>query len=257
MQACSHRCEALGNRKLTPYPIPDDTPLPLASFGAPLKTAPRQLAAGGHLGTKAHYRVHLRAWVAARGLGTQGLWCVQNWKRIGKGYIAAFAHVGSLAEAKTVPVTKPVPAGEQEWEMACWLANGRYHARIGGLTKGSQRHESRSLWWLFCIQILVPVLVVVWDLNWLHSPIICAAIFMVAAWTDWLDGYLARRLGISTVFGAFLDPVADKIMVNPLGKIFVAMGEWGFSWFLKGAPQGYKSLGLCGWGIVGRLQLTI
>ncbi|KAF5831953.1 phosphatidylglycerophosphate synthase [Dunaliella salina] len=62
--------------------------------------------------------------------------------------------------------------------------------------------------------IFVPVLVVVWDLDWLHSPIICAAIFMVAAWTDWLDGYLARRLGISTVFGAFLDPVADKIMVT-------------------------------------------
>ena len=37
--------------------------------------------------------------------------------------------------------------------------------------------------------------------------------FALAAATDWLDGYLARRLGRSTPFGAFLDLVADKLMV--------------------------------------------
>jgi len=62
--------------------------------------------------------------------------------------------------------------------------------------------------------VLVPVLVFVWDLDWDFSPITCAILFIVAAWTDWLDGYLARKLRISTVFGAFLDPVADKIMVK-------------------------------------------
>ncbi|NIU62474.1 MAG: CDP-diacylglycerol--glycerol-3-phosphate 3-phosphatidyltransferase, partial [Pseudomonas stutzeri] len=39
------------------------------------------------------------------------------------------------------------------------------------------------------------------------------AVFTIAALTDWLDGYLARRLEQSTPFGAFLDPVADKLMV--------------------------------------------
>ena len=37
--------------------------------------------------------------------------------------------------------------------------------------------------------------------------------FIVFAWTDWLDGYLARKLNQTSAFGAFLDPVADKILV--------------------------------------------
>ena len=40
-----------------------------------------------------------------------------------------------------------------------------------------------------------------------------AALFAVASATDWLDGYLARRMGIVTTFGKFLDPIADKMMV--------------------------------------------
>ena len=59
----------------------------------------------------------------------------------------------------------------------------------------------------------IPILVVVYYLPWQYSNIACTLIFTCAAITDWLDGYLARKLGQETAFGAFLDPVADKLMV--------------------------------------------
>jgi CDP-diacylglycerol--glycerol-3-phosphate 3-phosphatidyltransferase len=60
---------------------------------------------------------------------------------------------------------------------------------------------------------LIPVFVVVFYLPNPWVPAATAAIFGLAAVTDWLDGYLARRLGQMSAFGAFLDPVADKLMV--------------------------------------------
>ena len=43
--------------------------------------------------------------------------------------------------------------------------------------------------------------------------LVATVMFVVFAWTDWLDGYLARRLNQTSSFGAFLDPVADKFLV--------------------------------------------
>ena len=60
---------------------------------------------------------------------------------------------------------------------------------------------------------LIPVFVGVFYLPWQWSNLACAAVFGLAAGTDWLDGYLARRLGQTSPLGAFLDPVADKLMV--------------------------------------------
>jgi CDP-diacylglycerol--glycerol-3-phosphate 3-phosphatidyltransferase len=50
-----------------------------------------------------------------------------------------------------------------------------------------------------------------WDLH--SRNLVATIIFVLAAITDWVDGYLARRLGQQTAFGAFLDPVADKLLV--------------------------------------------
>jgi len=61
--------------------------------------------------------------------------------------------------------------------------------------------------------VLIPVLVALFYWPAAHTYFLTAAVFAVAAGTDWLDGYLARKLGQSTPLGAFLDPVADKLMV--------------------------------------------
>ncbi len=61
--------------------------------------------------------------------------------------------------------------------------------------------------------LLIPVLVLVFYLPFRNHLLVAAIVFSVAAITDWFDGYLARRLGQMTQFGAFLDPVADKLMV--------------------------------------------
>lgn len=61
--------------------------------------------------------------------------------------------------------------------------------------------------------IMIPIFVLIFYLPYEWRYLVSAAIFALAAATDWLDGYLARRLNQSTPFGAFLDPVADKLMV--------------------------------------------
>jgi CDP-diacylglycerol--glycerol-3-phosphate 3-phosphatidyltransferase len=60
---------------------------------------------------------------------------------------------------------------------------------------------------------LVPVLVVLFYLPYAWSNLAAVIVFVLAAVTDWADGYVARRSGQLTRFGAFLDPVADKLMV--------------------------------------------
>lgn len=61
--------------------------------------------------------------------------------------------------------------------------------------------------------LLIPVFIALFYLPFSWSYWAASGVFALASATDWLDGYLARRLGQSTPFGAFLDPVADKLMV--------------------------------------------
>jgi cardiolipin synthase len=78
--------------------------------------------------------------------------------------------------------------------------------------------------------VLIPLFVGVLYLpeHWLTFPqqnLVATAIFIAAAVTDWLDGWLARKLGQTTAFGAFLDPVADKLMVAAALVVLVQMGR--------------------------------
>lgn len=68
--------------------------------------------------------------------------------------------------------------------------------------------------WLTLFRIaLLPVMVLVFYWPFQGHNFTAAIVFTLAALTDWLDGYLARRLNLTSKFGAFLDPVADKLMV--------------------------------------------
>ena len=61
--------------------------------------------------------------------------------------------------------------------------------------------------------VLIPVLVLVFYLPWKWTNFAAAFVFILASVTDWLDGWIARAYNQSSAFGAFLDPVADKLMV--------------------------------------------
>ncbi len=61
--------------------------------------------------------------------------------------------------------------------------------------------------------LLIPVLIAVFYLPYPWTNFATTAIFVFGAMTDWLDGWIARRYGMYSAFGAFLDPVADKLTV--------------------------------------------
>ncbi|MDX1519232.1 MAG: CDP-diacylglycerol--glycerol-3-phosphate 3-phosphatidyltransferase, partial [Gammaproteobacteria bacterium] len=60
---------------------------------------------------------------------------------------------------------------------------------------------------------LIPVFVVVFYLNIEYANVYACIVFILAALTDLLDGYIARKLGQTSKLGEFMDPVADKLMV--------------------------------------------
>lgn len=62
--------------------------------------------------------------------------------------------------------------------------------------------------------LVIPFFVLVFYLPFPGAHLTAAVIFTIASITDWLDGYLARSLKLSTRLGEFLDPVADKLMVS-------------------------------------------
>jgi cardiolipin synthase len=87
-----------------------------------------------------------------------------------------------------------------------------------------------ALTWLRIL--MIPLLVGIFYVPdaWMSEParnISATALFSAAAITDWLDGWLARRLNQTSAFGAFLDPVADKLMVAAALIVLVQLGRTG------------------------------
>lgn len=61
--------------------------------------------------------------------------------------------------------------------------------------------------------VVIPIVVGLFYIDWQHARQATAVLFVAAAITDWFDGWLARRWNQTSNFGAFLDPVADKLLV--------------------------------------------
>ncbi|MFV2090563.1 MAG: CDP-diacylglycerol--glycerol-3-phosphate 3-phosphatidyltransferase [Pseudomonadales bacterium] len=76
--------------------------------------------------------------------------------------------------------------------------------------------------------LLIPIFVVVYIIPGPGTYLVASVLFGLAAFTDWLDGYLARRLNQATPFGAFLDPVADKLIV--VAALAVLIGHHNSLW---------------------------
>lgn len=85
-----------------------------------------------------------------------------------------------------------------------------------------------ALTWLRIV--FIPLIIALYYVphSWLSEPLrdcIAASVFIIAALTDWFDGWLARRWNQTSSFGAFLDPVADKLMVSAALMILVKIGR--------------------------------
>ena len=65
-------------------------------------------------------------------------------------------------------------------------------------------------WFTF---IIIPVFILFFYIDLRYNYLFCAFLFLYAAITDYIDGFLARKYSLVSPFGAFLDPVADKLVV--------------------------------------------
>ena len=84
------------------------------------------------------------------------------------------------------------------------------------------------LTWLRILLIPMFVGIFYFEKSWVSLPdqnLVATAIFTLAAVTDWFDGWLARRLNQTSAFGAFLDPVADKLMVAAALIVLLHLGR--------------------------------
>ena len=94
--------------------------------------------------------------------------------------------------------------------------------------------------------ILVPVMAVCFYINFDYGPLLAVVVFLLAAFTDFLDGYIARKTNQITELGKLLDPIADKLLVAV--ALFMATGAR----VLENQFIPYYIMDICASVIIGR-----
>jgi CDP-diacylglycerol--glycerol-3-phosphate 3-phosphatidyltransferase len=109
--------------------------------------------------------------------------------------------------------------------------------------------------WITVSRLLgVPILLYGLQAPSLEERWIMVGVFLLAAGTDWLDGYLARRLNQITDLGKFLDPLVDKLLVLAPLVALVQLGQipaWGVFLILA------RELTIAGWRVDPNLQQSV
>ncbi|MGN1100054.1 MAG: CDP-diacylglycerol--glycerol-3-phosphate 3-phosphatidyltransferase [Christensenellales bacterium] len=95
--------------------------------------------------------------------------------------------------------------------------------------------------------VLIPFMAASFLINLSWSPYVTTALFILAASTDWLDGYVARKQNTVTSIGKFLDPIADKILVVVALLLIIENGN-GYEGGIIPAPWGSIAVSI----IIGR-----
>lgn len=79
--------------------------------------------------------------------------------------------------------------------------------------------------------LMIPIYLIIWYMDFSYNYLAALAVFVLASLTDLLDGHIARKRGLVTDFGKFMDPLADKILVMTAMACFCAAGVfpvWAF-----------------------------
>lgn len=80
--------------------------------------------------------------------------------------------------------------------------------------------------------LLLPIIIALFYVQTGWATWLCLLLYITAAITDFLDGYIARKLNQISAFGTFLDPISDKIFVSTLLILLVAFGQIYGSWII-------------------------
>lgn len=73
--------------------------------------------------------------------------------------------------------------------------------------------------------VMAPIIIAVMWPNTLHWNILAAILFILSSITDYYDGYFARKYGVVSNFGKFMDPIADKILVTSILAMLLSQGK--------------------------------